>query len=138
METALNDYTKISWIDEPTKTENQDFKGERISFTVDNTVTRKLQILTEKVGCTLFTTTLLAFSLLMSRYFSQEDMIIATPVAGRVYPDPEIENVVGCFINLLPIRLNSSINSGFITLLKETAKIISDTFSHQNIPFEKI
>ena len=45
-----------------------------------------------------------AMALLLSRYSGEEDLLFGTTVAGRSAPLPDIERMVGPFINTLPVR----------------------------------
>lgn len=112
--------------------------GKRIAFKIDSTITKGLINLSERTGCNPFVTTLLSFSLLMNRFLSQEEIVVATPLAGRIYPDPEIENIIGCFVNILPIKLCVDGYMDFITLSKLARQQVMNVMSNQEIPFEKI
>ncbi|MCP5054547.1 MAG: hypothetical protein GY940_45685, partial [bacterium] len=55
-------------------------------------------------GSTLFIMTLSLFALLLSKLSGQEDIVIGIPVSLRNHPD--LEQVIGIFINTLPVRLS--------------------------------
>ena len=46
-----------------------------------------------------------AWTLLLSRYSAQEDVVFGTTVSGRSAPLPGIESMFGLFINALPVRV---------------------------------
>jgi amino acid adenylation domain-containing protein len=46
-----------------------------------------------------------AWSLLLSRYSGEEDVVFGTTLSGRSAPLPDIETMVGLFINTLPVRV---------------------------------
>ena len=67
-------------------------------------------------------TTLAAFQVLLGRYSGQDDIAVGVPVANRTRP--EIESLVGYFVNMLVMRTDLSGDPTFRTLLgrvRETA-----------------
>ncbi|XXM72301.1 condensation domain-containing protein [Lysinibacillus sphaericus] len=70
----------------------QSFEGERVDFTVQHQLTAQLQELAHKTGTTLFMVLLSAYQVLLSRYSGQEDILVGTPSAGRVYHDLKINH----------------------------------------------
>ena len=55
-----------------------------------------------KERTTLFTVLFAAFHVLLFRYSGQTDLIVGTPAAQRDHPD--LQDLVGYFLNTLPIR----------------------------------
>ncbi len=85
---------------------------------------------------TLFMTLFAAYSLLLARYSQQDDLVVGTPIANR--NQPGVENLIGFFVNMLPLRTEISENEIFISLLTKVRQVALDGYSHQNVPFEKI
>ena len=81
-------------------------------------------------------TLLAAFNALLFRYTGQEDMVVGTPIAGR--NRVEIENLIGFFVNTLPLRTNVSSNQTFRQLVKQVKEITLGAYAHQDLPFEKM
>ena len=65
-----------------------------------------LKALATRTGATLFMTLLGGFQLLLHRYSGQDDVVVGIPIAGRVRP--EIEGLIGFFINSLVMRTDLS------------------------------
>src|SRR5207247_1201819 len=82
------------------------FRGELHAFTVPAALRRALEAFGRQEGATPFMTLLTAFAALLRRYSNQEEMLIGTPVANR--NRPELEDLVGVFINTLAIRADLS------------------------------
>ena len=51
------------------------------------------------------------FSMVLSRYSNMEDLVIGTNLANRTRA--ELENLIGFFVNNLPMRVNLSGNPRF-------------------------
>jgi amino acid adenylation domain-containing protein len=87
-------------------------------------------------GVTPFMTLLAAFQLLLHRHCGQDDLAVGTPVAGRVHPD--VDSLMGFFVNNLVLRTNLSGNPSFCELLARVKETVLGAFAHQDIPFERL
>ncbi len=72
---------------------------------------------------------LAAYAILLMRYSGQEDIILGCPFANR--PRPELDGLLGLFVNVLPVRLNFSGNPIVRELLKQVRSVILDAFTWQ-------
>jgi non-ribosomal peptide synthetase component F len=79
---------------------------------------------------------LTAFALLLQRYSGQDDLVIGTDVAGRTRQ--EIEDVVGFFVNMLPLRVQIGGKKTGRQLLEQVREILLAAYAHQDLPFEKL
>src|SRR5690606_13042323 len=77
-----------------------------------------------------------AFSVLLSRYSNDLDIVMGTPIANR--EQTEIAPLIGCFVNTLLLRSDLSGNPNFLTLLNRSKDMLLDAYAHQQVPFEKI
>ncbi|HLO85983.1 MAG TPA: amino acid adenylation domain-containing protein [Nostocaceae cyanobacterium] len=114
----------------------QNYQGSQQSINISQEVTASLKALSGQAGATLFMTLLTAFKLLLSRHSGQEDIIVGVPVAGRNHLGTE--NLIGFFINSLPLRTDLSGNPSFEQLLRKVREITLDAYQNQDIPFEKL
>jgi amino acid adenylation domain-containing protein len=114
----------------------QSFSGGTWRFSLSRELTEGLEDLGRKEGATLFMTLLTAFYVLLHRYSGQEDILIGTPVANRTLP--ELESLIGVFINTLVLRHQLSGDSGFRELLRQVREMALEAFAHQDMPFERL
>ncbi|MEV0810861.1 amino acid adenylation domain-containing protein [Micromonospora sp. NPDC050200] len=114
----------------------QTYRGDFVEFQVDRAVTDGLAALTRASGGTLFMTLLAAYQVLLSRHAGQEDFAVGASVAGR--SAPELENLVGMFINMLPMRAELAGDPTFTELLERTRRAVLDGFEHAEVPFAKV
>jgi non-ribosomal peptide synthetase component F len=89
-----------------------------------------------KNGVTLFMTLLAGFNVLLSRYTRQEDLLVASPIAGRNWRG--IESLIGFFINTLILRTDLSGDPSFIGLLRRVREAALGAYDHQSLPFERL
>jgi natural product biosynthesis luciferase-like monooxygenase protein/amino acid adenylation domain-containing protein/non-ribosomal peptide synthase protein (TIGR01720 family) len=114
----------------------QTFRGAQHRFTIPRSVTDALVSLSHREGATPFMCLMAAWQSLLFRYSGQEDFAVGTAVAGR--GRPEVEPLVGCFINSPPIRADLSGDPTFLELLGRVRGAALGVFAHQDVPFEKI
>ncbi|HLG65938.1 MAG TPA: amino acid adenylation domain-containing protein, partial [Ktedonosporobacter sp.] len=114
----------------------QTFAGAIQSITLSKDLLQGLKALSQSEGATLFMTLLAAFQVLLFRYSGQEDIVVGTPIASRTRP--EIEGLLGCFINTLLLRTNLSSNPTLRELLRRVREVALEAYAHQDLPFEKL
>ncbi|MEU8071059.1 amino acid adenylation domain-containing protein [Micromonospora sp. NPDC049151] len=114
----------------------QTYRGDFVEFQLDPAATEALNALTRDSGGTLFMTLLAAYQVLLARHAGQDDFAIGASVAGR--SAPELENVVGMFINMLPLRADLAGDPTFAELLERTRRTVLDGFEHGEVPFAKV
>lgn len=73
--------------------------GAAHNFRLDRTLTRSVHDLARRHDATAYMVLLAGFQVLLGRYAAQHDFAVGSPIAGR--PLPELEPLVGCFVNLL-------------------------------------
>jgi NRPS condensation-like uncharacterized protein len=103
---------------------------------IDAATSTALVELARKQGATLFMVLLSALQVLLHRYSGQDDISVGTPIAGRTRP--ELEHLIGCFVNTLAIRSDLSDNPSFSSLLKQVQQNLTGAYDHQDIPFERL
>ncbi|MFC6081926.1 non-ribosomal peptide synthetase/MFS transporter [Sphaerisporangium aureirubrum] len=87
-------------------------------------------------GATPYMTMLAAFTALLGRYAGTGDVAVGSPVAGRQVP--ELDGVVGCFVNMLTMRVDLSDDPAFTDLLRRVRGVAVDALAHQDLPFEQL
>ncbi|GCF08365.1 non-ribosomal peptide synthetase [Dictyobacter arantiisoli] len=114
----------------------QTFRGARLHLQLPHELHQQLRKLSQQEGVTLFMTLLASFQVLLARYSGQEDIAVGTTIANRTHQ--EIEGLIGCFINMLVLRVNLSDNPSFIELLAQVRTVALQAYSYQDLPFEQV
>ncbi len=96
----------------------------------------RLAALCAKEKATLFMGLLAGFAATLSRLSGQDDLIIGAPVTGRQLP--ELETLIGFFINTIAIRIDTSGGPGLRTLLRRVRETALRAFDHQDVPLERV
>jgi amino acid adenylation domain-containing protein len=111
----------------------QSFAGDQIQFTFEKEWYQKVHQLMKETNTTLYLVLLAFYNILLARYTGQEDIIIGTPSAGREQVD--VENVIGLFMNALPMRNYPRANKTFKEFLEEVKNNSIEAFENQGYPF---
>ena len=77
-----------------------------------------------------------ALAITLHRWTEQEDLVIGTVAAGRTRR--ETENLIGCFMNFLPVRVRVAQGVRAAELAAQVRATVLEAYSHQDCPFDKI
>jgi amino acid adenylation domain-containing protein len=113
----------------------ESFRGARRIAVFPAALTEALTALGQRHGATLFMTLLAAYGVLLRRLSRQPDLIVGSPIAGRIRP--EIEPLIGLFLNTLALRLDLS-EERFPALLAQVRETTLAAYAHQDLPFERL
>jgi non-ribosomal peptide synthetase component F len=81
-------------------------------------------------------TLLAAFTAVLARATGQDDLVVATFTANR--GSAEVEDLVGLFVNTLPLRLPVRGNPAFEELVRRTRDTALRAYRHQQVPFDQL
>ncbi|HYV30825.1 MAG TPA: amino acid adenylation domain-containing protein, partial [Candidatus Binatia bacterium] len=111
-------------------------RGAVHDFRLTGPVVTRLRELAREEGMTLFTVLLTAFQVWLHRYTGQTDVVVGTPVANR--ERPEVQSLLGLFLNTLPIRVRLGGSPSFRQVLRQVRESLLGAFSHADLPFEQM
>ncbi|WP_279608557.1 non-ribosomal peptide synthetase [Burkholderia gladioli] len=114
----------------------QQFDAARLPIELDSILTQDLRRLAARRGTTVFAVVTAAWAAVLGRLAGQEDIVIGTPVANR--SKPELEAVVGLFVNTLALRIDLSGMPSVGQLLDRVQSTIVAAQDHQDLPFEQV
>jgi len=112
------------------------FEGALHTFLVPASLASRLIELGREEGATLFMTLLASFSVLLSRYSGQLDVVVGSPIAGR--GRAELEPLIGFFVNNLVLRTDLTGAPSFRALLRRVRRTALEAYTHQDVPFERL
>jgi amino acid adenylation domain-containing protein len=85
-------------------------------------------------GTTTFMALVALVKAVLYRYSGQTDIVIGHPIAGRDHPD--LEPLVGCFINTLALRDRLSPDWSFRRLMEAVRRTALTAFDNRTYPFD--
>lgn len=112
------------------------YRSADIRIDLDADLIEQLTKLAKDSNASLFMAFVVLVRMLLYRCTGQEDIVIGTSIAGRNHPD--LENQIGFFVNLLPLRQIITGDDNFITCLKKIRKTTLAAYDYQLYPFNKM
>jgi len=109
-------------------------RGAFHAFKLPPDLTRALRDLCRQEGVTLYMLLLAAFKTLLHRYSGQTDLVVGSPFANRTHA--ELEALIGCFMNPLPLRANLAGDPSFREVLRRVREVALNAGTHQAVPFD--
>ncbi len=103
---------------------------------VPEVVVEAMKALEREEGVTPFMTLMAAFKSFLAHLGGQRDITIGTVIAGR--QRPEVEPLIGCFLNTLAMRTVIDGDPSFRALLRQVREEALGAYSHQDVPFERL
>ncbi|MDG6106862.1 amino acid adenylation domain-containing protein [Dactylosporangium aurantiacum] len=110
--------------------------GGRVRGRVPADVTAAVRAAARAHGATAHVVLLAALHALLHRYSGQRDILVGTPVANRALP--ELEPLVGLFVNTVVVRADVEPRLPFATLLERVRDAATAAQAHQDVPFERV
>ncbi|MDP3718281.1 MAG: amino acid adenylation domain-containing protein [Acidobacteriota bacterium] len=114
----------------------QRHRGRVRPFHIERALSDRLEALSRQSGATLFMTLLAGYSVFLHRYSGATDVVIGSPVANRVRP--ELESLIGFFVNTLPLRIDLSGDPSVRELLARVRQTAVAAYAHQDVPFDQL
>jgi amino acid adenylation domain-containing protein len=110
--------------------------GAEHRFELGPELVQRLQELSRREGVTLFMSLLAGFAILLQRHSGQDDIGVGTDSANR--DRPELEDLVGFFVNQLVLRLDLGGDPSVRELLGRVRETAIAAYAFQDTPFEKV
>ncbi|MEH1098883.1 non-ribosomal peptide synthetase [Micromonospora sp. CPCC 205561] len=110
--------------------------GGRVEFTLDAGTAQAVRAAARAGRTTVFTVLTAAYAALLHRHGGQQDLIVGTPVARR--GAAELDRVVGCLADLLPLRLTVRPEMSFAELVAAVKQESLAAQRHRDVPFATI
>lgn len=111
----------------------QTFSGSSLPFSVSKKLTQQLKDLGVQQQSTLFMTLLASFQVLLHRLTGQKQIVVGSPTIGR--SRVEFANVIGYFVNPLPLGADFSERLIFSQFMAQLRKTVMGAFAHELYPF---
>lgn len=116
--------------------ETPSYRGGLHRFKVRGALTNRLRDLAVQTDTTLFMLLQAVFSLLISRFSGQKDVLIGAPYASR--SELGVEKLVGFFVNTFALRSKIEDDPLFSEHLARTKTTVLGAFEHADMPIEKL
>ncbi|KAK9840267.1 hypothetical protein WJX74_006508 [Apatococcus lobatus] len=111
-------------------------EGHHLHMHISEDLYRTIQTCAAEQQATVLMLLASVFQLLLGRWSSQSDIVVGVPSLGR--SSAQLENLVGTFINMLPLRTSLPEEGSFAELLAGVRSNLLQAFKHAELPFHKL
>lgn len=112
------------------------YRGEILAAILPPELGEQLEETARRHNLTLFSFGCAVTGAMLHRYTGASDVILGTQIAGR--DDPDLENMIGMFINNLVMRFDASGDPTFAEFLTRVNATVQDALIHQRMPFHTL
>jgi amino acid adenylation domain-containing protein len=126
----------LQWPNDRPRPPVQTFRGATEPLDVPLSVVDPLKAVAKTEGVTLYMALLAGFASLLHRYTGQEQIVLGTLTAGRTRP--ELEKLMGYFLNPLVLRLSFSGDPTFRELLQRAREVVLGALGNAEVPFVRL
>uniref|UniRef100_UPI0028A718DF non-ribosomal peptide synthetase n=1 Tax=Lacrimispora sp. TaxID=2719234 RepID=UPI0028A718DF len=114
----------------------QSFHGTTLGRLVGKEIKEKVQELGKSQKATEFMVLLSVFIAMLHKYSGQQEIIVGTPISGRIHADTH--KMLGMFINTLALKGEVNPDHSFSELLKGIKNKCLKAYDNQEYPFEEL
>ncbi|KAI4271885.1 MAG: hypothetical protein LQ337_005685 [Flavoplaca oasis] len=104
--------------------------------TLDLRTLNRMKRVCSRMGMTPFQFLLAAFRCFLYRYTEEKDVTILMIDGNR--PHPDLEDVLGFFVNMIPLRCVNDCEGGFDDVLEDMKTVALEAMEHSQVPFDTI
>jgi amino acid adenylation domain-containing protein len=119
-------------VDAPTSTQRSGV----IRIALTQAKTAALRRMARRHGASLHMAVVAAYFAALHRVTGQSDFVIGMVTSGR--SDAALDKVVGCFVDILPIRVTLDAAAGFDVLLRAVRERVLEAFDHDGLSYDEI
>ncbi|WP_442932468.1 non-ribosomal peptide synthetase family protein [Micromonospora sp. NBC_01699] len=105
-------------------------------FTLSTELTGAVERVRRDTDSTLFTVLLAGFTIVLARQSGQSDLVVGVPAANRSLP--ELETMVGMFVNTLALRTDLSGDPTLREALDRVRRTCVGGLGHREVPLERV
>ncbi|GAA4058582.1 amino acid adenylation domain-containing protein [Actinomadura miaoliensis] len=105
----------------------------RAEIELDEALTRKLTRLSRRHGVTLGTALQGAWGLLVAHLTGRDDVVFGAAVSGRPAELPDVESMIGLFVNTVPVRVRARPGDSFAAVLERIQDEQVELLAHHHL-----
>lgn len=110
--------------------------GDGLNWEIPADLGGALQRLARQESSSLLATLIAGFTVVLARYTGQDDIAVGSVFSGR--SRPEVEPLVGYFVNTAVLRVDTTANPTFRELLARCHDRVLSAIENQDVPFSMV
>ncbi|WP_039275300.1 condensation domain-containing protein, partial [Paenibacillus polymyxa] len=114
------------------------YQAERLDFDLGAELTTGIQRIAKRYQVTMNTLMQTVWGLLLQKYNGTDDVVFGSVVSGRPADIPNVEHIIGLFINTIPVRIRSQVDSFFSDVMKQTQEQSIASHTYDTYPLYEI
>ncbi|SMC29647.1 non-ribosomal peptide synthase domain TIGR01720, partial [Clostridium acidisoli DSM 12555] len=134
----LLDYNEATLLPFKNNKVKGEYKDNQVDFVIEEDVTKKLQTIARNNKITINTILQSIWSILLQKYNNSSDSVFGYVVSGRNPEVKGIENMIGLFINTVPLRVKTKEDMTFKELLANVNKSFIESSKYDFYPLADI
>jgi amino acid adenylation domain-containing protein len=111
-------------------------RGEILPVRIEPELVQRMRALAKEAATTLNIAFLAGYVAILARHVRQDDIVVGVPIAGRARA--ELQELIGYFLNWLPIRVHVGDRPGLRELVERVRDVFTGAIAHQDVPFEML
>ena len=111
-------------------------EGKTLQIVPHHLTIEEVDVFLRRMQCTPYVFFSAMTGLLLSRYYASEDVVLGVPFTGRTHP--ETENMIGMFVNTVPMRLDVSGSLSLKEYLHQVQTQFLEAAEHQDYTYNDI
>ncbi|MFJ9691382.1 amino acid adenylation domain-containing protein [Kitasatospora sp. NPDC101183] len=113
-------------------------RGRTLEFVIPHEVAAQVREVSKRHGTTVYITLMAAFMTVVSRLSGRPDIVLGSPMAGQGRLYPELEDVIGPFVDTVVLRGRVTDGLRFVDLLSQVRHEVVEAEAHHGVPFERL
>ncbi|MBT2572354.1 amino acid adenylation domain-containing protein, partial [Bacillus sp. ISL-51] len=118
--------------------EDERYIPEKVTCEISADLTLKMKQTASKRHVTLNTLLQTAWAVLLQKYNRSRDVVFGSVVSGRPAGIPNVETMIGLFINTIPVRIQCEAGTTFAELMKEAQERAVASQKYETFPLYDI
>ncbi|MGG1674101.1 amino acid adenylation domain-containing protein, partial [Paenibacillus sp. NRS-1783] len=114
------------------------YQAERLDFDLGEDLTASIQRIANRYQVTINTLMQTVWGILLQKYNGTDDVVFGSVVSGRPAEIPNVEHIIGLFINTIPVRISSHVDSLFSEVMKQTQEQAIASHAYDTYPLYEI
>ncbi|KAF6555683.1 non-ribosomal peptide synthetase, partial [Paenibacillus sp. EKM202P] len=121
-----------------TTSDTSKYVSEKITVELDPTWSEAMYRIAKQQQVTINTLMQSVWGVILQQYNNNEDVVFGSVVSGRPTDIAGVENMIGLFINTIPVRIQSERNATFVDIMRNTQEQALASGVYDSFPLYEI